>query len=136
MHTEALMTTEQAFAGQYAATALPTPKPDQGYVEVSALEAGLIKLPSHLFVEGSGPNEVHTCPTLAFFIRHVPSGAHLLFDLGLRRDTTTFPPSVLSTIARYMPVEVPQTVDESLAKGGFDAQDVQTIVLSHLHFDQ
>ena len=115
---------------------LPPPAPNQPYVEVSALEAGLIDIPGHLIVEGAGPEDVQTCPSLAFFIRHVPSGEHIVFDLGIRRDTTTFPPSVLSTIERYMRVQIPQTADESLAKGGMDPKDVRTILLSHLHFDQ
>ena len=115
---------------------LPEPKPDQAYVEVSALEAGLIRLPMQLFLQGAPPDEINSCPSLAFYIRHVPSGQHLVFDLGLRRDIESFPPIVQAAIARWMPVEVPQSVDESLAKGGIDPKDVKTIVLSHVHFDQ
>ena len=115
---------------------LPEPRADQPFVNVSALEAGIIHLPLQLFVKGAKPDEVSVCPSLAFSIRHSATGAHLVFDLGLRRDTTTYSPRVQGLIAKYMPQEVPQSVDESLVKGGIDPKDVQTIVLSHLHYDQ
>lgn len=115
---------------------LPEPKPDQAYIEVSALEGGVIQLPLWMFVKGASPDEISVCPSLAFSLRHKPSGAHLVFDLGLRRDTSTYAPAVQALIAKYMPCEVPQSVEESLKKGGIDPEQVETVVLSHLHYDQ
>ncbi|KAI8986265.1 beta-lactamase-like protein [Trametes punicea] len=115
--------------------ALPEPRPDQAYIEVSALEAGIMDLPMHFFIQGATADEVSVCPSLAFSLRHVPSGAHLVFDLGLRRDASSYPPVVQGLVEKWMPYTVPQSVDESLLKGGIDPKDVQTIVLSHLHFD-
>lgn len=115
---------------------LPEPKADQAHVEVSALEAGIIKLPLQLFVQGAKPEEISTCPSLAFSLRHKPSKTHLLFDLGLRRDVQKLSPAAQALIAKWMPVEVPQSVDESLRKGGIQPEDVETVILSHLHFDQ
>ena len=125
-----------AMASSHSQYTLPEPKAGQAYVEVSALEAGIIYLPLQLFVKGAPPSEVSVCPSLAFYIRHVPSGESLVFDLGLRRDLVSYPKAVQDMISKWMPVTVPQTVDESLAKGGMDPKDVQRIVLSHLHFDQ
>ncbi|TBU31314.1 Metallo-hydrolase/oxidoreductase [Dichomitus squalens] len=115
--------------------ALPAPSVDQAYVKVSALEAGIIHLPLQFFVKGASPSEVSVCPSLAFYIRHIPSGDSMVFDLGLRRDVASYPKVVQDHIARLMPVTVPQSVEESLAKGGVDPKSVQRVVLSHLHFD-
>ena len=35
-----------------------------------------------------------------------------------------------------MPVQVPQTVEESLEKGGLKREGIKTVILSHLHYDQ
>ncbi|KAH9890345.1 beta-lactamase-like protein [Cubamyces lactineus] len=115
--------------------ALPNPGPNQAYIEVSALEAGMMTLPMQFFIKDAAANEVKLCPSLAFSLRHVPSGAHLVFDLGLRRDTSSYPPLVQGIAEKYMPYTVPQSVDESLLKGGIDPKDVRTIVISHLHWD-
>ena len=96
----------------------------------------MITLPLHFFVQGASPEEVKECPSLAFSIRHIPDDKHLLFDLGLRRDATTYPPVARDLIAKWMPIRVPQSVDESLSKGGIDPKDVETIIVSHVHWDQ
>lgn len=97
---------------------LPEPVPDQAYIEVSALEAGTVHLPMHFFIKDPMPGEVSVCPSLAFSLRHIPSGTHLVFDLGLRRDISNYPPLVQEYAKKWMPYSVPQTVDESLLKGG------------------
>ncbi|KZS99913.1 uncharacterized protein LAESUDRAFT_667350 [Laetiporus sulphureus 93-53] len=117
------------------AATLPPPGSYQAYIEVSALEAGIIHLPLQLFVAGSDPSEIRTCPSLAFSLRHSITREHLVFDLGIRRNTESYPPIVRGAIAKWMPVTVPQSVDESLKSGGIPPQEVSTIILSHLHFD-
>ncbi|EKM58502.1 uncharacterized protein PHACADRAFT_159645 [Phanerochaete carnosa HHB-10118-sp] len=113
---------------------LPQPQPDQAYVEVSALEAGMIDLPFIHIVQGAGPEEVYRCPSLAFSIVHKPSGTHLVFDLGLRRDVEAYPPPVHAIIEAF-PFTVPQSAEESLEAGGILPEAVQTVILSHLHHD-
>ncbi|OBZ71295.1 N-acyl homoserine lactonase AttM [Grifola frondosa] len=115
--------------------ALPIAKPGQAYMHVSALEAGIIHIPLHLFMADAAPTEISVCPSLAFSLRHSTSNSHLVFDLGLRRDMESHPPAVKAVIEKWYPVSVPQSVDESLKKGGLDPADVKTIILSHLHFD-
>ncbi|KAJ6607602.1 beta-lactamase-like protein [Mycena sp. CBHHK59/15] len=106
--------------------ALPAPTPNQAYVHVSALEAGLITLPLHLITPGEPADAVRTCPSLAFFVQHAHApDRHFVFDLGLRRDFASYPPPIQALVRDTMPCAVPQTVDES----------VQTVVISHLHFD-
>ena len=74
--------------------------------------------------------------SLAFYIRHVPSGRSFVFDLGIRRETAGLPPAARAMIEKYMPVKVEQSVEESLVKGGIDPAEVETVMLSHLHWDQ
>lgn len=115
---------------------LPPPAFNQAYMSVSALEAGLVDLPSLLTVSDATPNEIHTVPSLAFLLTHSQSGKRIVFDLGLRRDTEAYAPYVQMMIDKWMPVTVPQNVEESLRMGGLEASEVETVVLSHLHFDQ
>ncbi|OCH89775.1 Metallo-hydrolase/oxidoreductase [Obba rivulosa] len=114
---------------------LPKPSPNQAYVNVSALEAGFIQLPPAWYVQGADPSEIRIVPSLAFYLQHSVSKECVVFDLGVRRDTRSYPPAIRSLIAQAMPVNVPQTIEESLSKGGIKHEDVRTIILSHLHFD-
>ncbi|KAI0642893.1 Metallo-hydrolase/oxidoreductase [Trametes meyenii] len=113
---------------------LPEPQPGQPYMEVSALEAGFLELRWRLFVEGAGPTESTMCPSLSFLLRHSVSREYALFDLGIRRDLEVHPPAIQQLNAGRV-VTIPQTVHESLRKGGIAPQDVKTVVISHLHFD-
>lgn len=114
---------------------LPPPSINQAYINVSALEAGIIYLPSHKFIMGASPADVIRCPSLAFLLRHSSSNAQVIFDLGIRKDVENYPPAV-EALLKEMPVEIPQDVSESLEKGGIRPADVETVIVSHLHFDQ
>ncbi|KAI1789974.1 Metallo-hydrolase/oxidoreductase [Ganoderma leucocontextum] len=113
---------------------LPEPAADQPYIEVSALEAGLLQLIHTRFIAGSQPGESTMCPSLAFFLRHSVSKDHLVFDLGIRSDLDSHPPAVQKVIANRI-ITTPQSVEESLRKGGVKPEDVKTIIVSHLHYD-
>ncbi|KAJ7513115.1 Metallo-hydrolase/oxidoreductase [Mycena galericulata] len=117
-----------------ASLALPAPGKDQAYMHVSALEAGIIHLPLDRFVSGESSG-TRACPSLAFFLKHSHSGRRFVFDLGLRRATESYPPLVRTLIQDVMPIDVPQDAAESCAKGGVDPADVDTVILSHIHFD-
>lgn len=114
---------------------LPEPREAQPYMEVSALEAGNLQLILTKFLTGARPGESTFCPSLAFSLRHSVTKAHLVFDLGIRRDMDVHPPAVQKNIAGRV-IVTPQSVDESLQKGGIDPVDVKTIIVSHLHYDQ
>ena len=114
---------------------LPDPAPDQPYIEVSALEAGILQLIHTRFIAGSAPGESTMCPSLAFSLRHSASGEHLIFDLGIRRDLASHPPAVQKVIANRT-IITPQSIEESLRQGGIEPEDVKTVIVSHLHYDQ
>ncbi|KAF7292572.1 Lactamase-B domain-containing protein [Mycena indigotica] len=121
-------------------TSLPPPSPGQAYMHVSALQAGMLHLPTDFLVQGEKHGYKH-CPSLAFFLRHSASDKHFIFDLGLRKDLESYPPAVR---AHYLDTEtaqmrtrcsVPQDVAESCLEGGVDPATVEKVVISHLHFD-
>ncbi|KAI0082606.1 Metallo-hydrolase/oxidoreductase [Panus rudis PR-1116 ss-1] len=115
---------------------LPPPEPNQAYIEVSALSAGLLRLPLRIFVSGSSPSDIAPdTPALSFFLRHSVTQKHLLFDLGIRRDIDTLSPAAQKRIRELFSPRVSQTADESLQKGGIRPEDITTVVLSHLHWD-
>ena len=115
---------------------LPPPVPDQAYMHVSALEAGIIYLPIEKVIADVEP-QIVSCPSLAFLLRHSKTGYQVVFDLGTRRDLDAYPPAVHKPLRELgISPTVPQTVAESLAKGGVAPNEVDAVILSHLHWDQ
>ncbi|KAF8557811.1 Metallo-hydrolase/oxidoreductase [Imleria badia] len=110
-------------------------------MNVSALEAGHLVLPLDLVLAGAGPYEAMTCPSLSFILQHSKLGKRVVFDLGIRRDVGAYPPAVLESIKdrdddrpgmRALPG---QTVDASLIKGGTSPDQIDAVIISHLHWD-
>jgi glyoxylase-like metal-dependent hydrolase (beta-lactamase superfamily II) len=116
---------------------LPQPQEDQAFVKVSALDGGYVSVRLKLMVEDA-PNdeERKLLPAMAFLLEHSKTREKFLFDLGIRKNLETLSPMNRDDIARKFPTHVPQSVEESLKKGGMDPEDIQMIILSHLHYDQ
>ncbi|KAJ7115710.1 hypothetical protein C8R44DRAFT_832633 [Mycena epipterygia] len=112
---------------------LPAPAADQPYMHISAMQAGIIKLPVYLIIQGE--SRTYTCPSLSFYLKHSASGRHFIFDLGLRHNFDSYPPEVIAKYSNLMPTEVPKSVAESCVKGGLDPAAIERVVISHLHFD-
>lgn len=125
---------------------LPQPGEAQIYVKVSALNGGLITLPDHCFVHPSNTEDKRTVPSLAFLIQH-PMGTPLrcngarksrkmLFDLGLRSALEQYLPSQQAHIRNNrVPYRLGPSIAEQLRTGGIQADDVDTVLLSHVHYD-
>ncbi|KAJ7112331.1 beta-lactamase-like protein [Mycena epipterygia] len=113
---------------------LPAPAADQPYMHISAMQAGIIKIPVDLIIQGESRTYL-TCPSLSFYLKHSASDRHFIFDLGLRRNFDSYPPEVIAKYSKLMPTEVPQSVAESCVKGGLDPAAIERVVISHLHFD-
>ncbi|KLO12234.1 Metallo-hydrolase/oxidoreductase [Schizopora paradoxa] len=118
---------------------LPPPGINQAYCHVSALEGGMMQFPSASFVTPANPEEVKMVPSLAFLITHAQTGERLLFDLGIRKDINTLPPTAAqdaaSFIGNWSLEEAIENVPNALAKGGLKPGDISRICLSHCHFD-
>lgn len=114
---------------------LPPPRDNQAFCDVSALEAGLIGLPLEMFITTSRPGVVALAPSLSFIINHSTNGQKFIFDLGIRRDWENLPPKAVEWVENNFSINVPQTVTESLERGGTHPSEISTICLSHCHFD-
>ncbi|KAF2119453.1 beta-lactamase-like protein [Lophiotrema nucula] len=116
---------------------LPAPAQDQTYVTISALEAGHLTLPEKLFVTDADPDKRATVPSLAFLIQHPTSTVtqKLVFDLGLKRNFSGYRDAQQHHISQRQPTVVSPDAAESLRKGGLPPEDVDTVILSHVHWD-
>ncbi|KAK7056828.1 hypothetical protein VNI00_002545 [Paramarasmius palmivorus] len=114
---------------------LPAPAPNQAYCDISALESGLVQLPTIEFIEDGKPGEVLIGPSLSFLLRNNKNNKTFVFDLGIRKDWENYPPAVVQWCHDFFGVEIPQDVSESLIKGGLKPSDCDFVCLSHLHFD-
>ncbi|KAG1746668.1 uncharacterized protein EDB91DRAFT_1236099 [Suillus paluster] len=124
-------------SGQSTEQMLPPPSVDQPFMYVSALEGGNLRVPCDLVVKGGPQGENISCPSLAFSLRHSETNSWVVFDLGIRRDLEGYTPISQARIKDmgFAPV-VNQTVAESLVKGGVSLDQVETVIVSHLHWDQ
>ncbi|KAH7908591.1 beta-lactamase-like protein [Hygrophoropsis aurantiaca] len=122
-------------ASEVPVNSLPLPSASQAYMDVSALEAGHLRVPFDFIVAGADPSEFMYCPSLAFCLRHSEAGSKIVFDLGVRQDAEVYPPKVQSMLDRGFLVNVNQSVAESLIKGGIPPDEVDAVVVSHLHWD-
>lgn len=112
----------------------PPAAADQVYLQVSALEGGQLTLPEALFVTDPTPDLRVTVPSLCFFIRH-PT-ATLVFDLGLKRDLSAYPPAQHAHISQRHPIISLPDVAEHLRSAKIDpTKDVDYVMLSHVHWD-
>ncbi|EIW74030.1 Metallo-hydrolase oxidoreductase [Coniophora puteana RWD-64-598 SS2] len=120
---------------------LPAPRPNQAYLEVSALDGGRFSYPAWWILEGipkTSTERIHA-PSLAFFLRHSQSGKQVLYDLGLPKDLSVLPSQLPEyVIGKGKFVELPEDnsdVQDALKRGGADLADVDAIFISHVHWD-
>lgn len=115
---------------------LPPPRPGQVYVTISALQGGHLTLPEYLFVTDSGPGRRTTVPSLAFLVRHEAKfgnkTTNIVFDLGMKRNASEFPPAMQSHISNRQPTSAHPDVAEFLRMGGISPTEIDTVSLSHV----
>jgi glyoxylase-like metal-dependent hydrolase (beta-lactamase superfamily II) len=107
-------------------------------VTVSALHGGWFTLPVNLFVAGAAAEDRSFVPSLAFLITHETVGKHkkhILFDLGLRRDTTSLLPQIQEHLLSRQPMSVLPDVCGNLTTAGLAAEKIDQVILSHVHWD-
>ena len=112
---------------------------DKVYVMVSALEGGQLTLPEHFFITDADPEKRTTVPSLSFLVQHPSTNGkktRLVFDLGLKRDLTRYPPAQQTHILNRQPTILHPDCADSLRSGGLDpAKDIDIVMLSHVHWD-
>lgn len=105
------------------------------YARVSLLPAGFLTLPEHFFCADQHDKGVrNTVPSMSFLVLH-PNGHKMVFDLGMRKNLDAYPNEIQPHLKTRQPIETEPDVSDSLRKGGLEPQDIDTIVLSHVHYD-
>ncbi|SPO04202.1 uncharacterized protein DNG_06885 [Cephalotrichum gorgonifer] len=110
----------------------------QGHVSLSALRGGTFTLPKKLFVSSASDDEYSRVPSLSFLIVHQSPGTkqrRILFDLGLRRDTTKYTSQIQGHLYNRLPLDPLPDVRQSLLDGGLDPGGIDEVILSHVHWD-
>ncbi|VUC32112.1 unnamed protein product [Clonostachys rosea] len=102
-------------------------------VEVFVLPTGYLWLPDEWIVADGDPRIKHLCPNFSFLIRH-PSGKNALFDLGLRKDLHNLPRVAKKGFDIIEPY-VPKDASDLLSEASIKPDDINYVILSHLHFD-
>ncbi|KAJ5377198.1 uncharacterized protein N7496_004607 [Penicillium cataractarum] len=119
---------------------LPPPSAGQNYVSVTPINGGKITLPEKSFVFPSDPEAVVTVPSLSFLIAHPGVDGrrrprYLLFDLGLRGRLQDYMKDQQSHLSSRVPYELGPSVAQSLGNSGLNPDHIDTVILSHLHYD-
>ncbi|KAJ5923051.1 hypothetical protein N7516_010754 [Penicillium verrucosum] len=119
---------------------LPPPSTGQNYVVVTPINGGEITLPERSFVSPSDPEAIVTVPSLCFLISHLGVEGqrrprYLLFDLGLRAHPDNYTDEQKSHLESRVPYQLGPGVAQSLRDGGLTPTDIDTVILSHLHYD-
>lgn len=106
-------------------------------VSVHALSAGHLTLPERFFVYPSDPEARKTVPSLSFLIQHSSTDktTRLVFDLGLRRDVSKYIEPIRAHTASRQPMTTLPDVVASLEEGGLRPDDIDHVILSHVHWD-
>lgn len=117
----------------------PAASANQTSVTVHALSAGFLTCPEHYFVHPSVAGARKTFPSLSFLIQHHSQQTgkltRLIFDLGIRKNTATYPDALKKHMAGNLSVTTEPDVSDSLAKGNLTPKDIDFVVFSHMHWD-
>ena len=117
--------------GTFKGMSLLAASQDQPYM---LLCGGFVDAPMGYFVKAE--DRGLAVPALAFALRYSQMNQLVVFDLGIREDNSTCPPEIQKRMQDNFPVHVPQDVGDSLRRGGVSTEDIQTIILGHIHWDQ
>ncbi|KAH6713445.1 AhpD-like protein [Leptodontidium sp. MPI-SDFR-AT-0119] len=117
----------------------PSPPLETAAVQVHALSAGHFSLPEYQFVHPASQTARNTVPSLAFLIQHqdVSTGkkTRIVFDLGLRRDINRYSEPIRKHTESRQPMSTDPDVVKSLAAGNLTPDDIDYVILSHVHWD-
>jgi glyoxylase-like metal-dependent hydrolase (beta-lactamase superfamily II) len=76
------------------------------------------------------------CPSYSFLIEHPLSGRKVLFDLGVRKDFENLAPAVTNWFKESETTcSVEKDITTILEEGGVKADEIESIIWSHWHWD-
>lgn len=123
---------------------LPPPSANQTYVTVSPIAGGFITLAEQFFVSPAEHDAKRTVPSLTFLVSHPGTSAfgadpskpfRMMFDLGLRRAKERYPEQLQQHIDGRAPHQLSPGVAAQLKTGGLSPNDIDLVMLSHVHYD-
>lgn len=123
---------------------LPPPSANQTYVTVSPIAGGFITLAEQFFVSPATQDAKRTVPSLTFLVSHPGTTAfgadpskpfRMMFDLGLRRAKERYPEQLQQHIDNRAPHDLSPGVAAQLKAGGLSPDDIDLVMLSHVHYD-
>lgn len=143
----------RAIPVQMSSSRLPAPLPEQVYVTVSPIGDQSFTFPEKSFIKPAEDDARGTVPSLSFLITHPnppstlpwldkrtpsPPLGHplrLLFDLGLRKNADAYSTQQQQHLKKREPHELSTSVAEVLLqKGDVKPQDIDLVILSHVHY--
>jgi glyoxylase-like metal-dependent hydrolase (beta-lactamase superfamily II) len=118
----------------------PMVYPGETCVKISALHAGEFALQEKFFVTDPAPDAKNIVPSLSFLIQH--ANTKLVFDGGLRHSADEYNAPIAERIKNSgttrnsaLPFMVKTDAAEYLRANGVDPGHVDTVILSHVHYD-
>ena len=113
----------------------------QSSITVHALSAGSLTLPDRNFIHPcDDPTSRRTVPSMSFLIQHTPLSpdsrtTRILFDLGIRDPVSEYSDPIRKHCENRQPISTTPNVVSSLGKGGLRPEDIDFVILSHVHWD-
>jgi glyoxylase-like metal-dependent hydrolase (beta-lactamase superfamily II) len=129
---------------------LPAPSSNQTYVTISPINGGRLTLPDSAFISPADPAAKRHVPSLSFLITPSEPISHqkgfintsskkkplrILFDLGLRHNISKYSELQQRHLKTRSPFETQPGVAAILEKGGIGSEDIDVVILSHVHYD-
>ena len=77
-------------------------------------------------------------PSLSFLIQHIDTvgrTTRIVFDLGIRRELRDYPPPLQQHLLTRLPLTTRPDVRDSIERGALSVQDIDVVILSHVHWD-
>lgn len=110
------------------------------HVSVHALDTGVITMPLRFFVTPlTDKSEMTVLPSMSFLIQHRDPASkkvtRILFDLGIRVDTTQYTESMREYLLPQNTAMNPTNIHSALHRGGLSEFDIDYAIFSHLHWD-
>ncbi|BGP44055.1 hypothetical protein JCM10449v2_008112 [Rhodotorula kratochvilovae] len=101
-----------------------------------AFSPSTCRIPEEWTISPAEQGKVNTHPILVTLIRHNQTGKLAVFDLGIAKNwEASVPPELAAVYKERFGVQVQADLDEVFADRGFKAEDVETVIISHHHFD-
>lgn len=114
---------------------LPSPQEDQPFFKVKALDAGYLTGLEIMLVNDVDPKSKIQIPSLSFLLQHSSNKQNILFDLGIKKRLPDYSPATQKLIDYYlMPASGDPGVLDSLHRLGLKAEDINLVIISHLHW--